>query len=209
MGRRVLRVEGENDFHVILNLLEVRGFPDGVFVPVKPKEGSQGVEHVVRSLPTWLKESDLERIGVVVDADNSPRGRWNSIRARLEGIGWTDLPQEPVREGSVLNGPTGVRLGVWIMPDNQNAGVLEDFVAALIPDQDALMPLVDGFLDEIPQQHRRFEPIARPKARIHSWLAIQEQPGKPMGQAITARYLDPMRPQVEPFLQWLRRLFVE
>jgi hypothetical protein len=45
------------------------------------------------------------------------------------------------------------------------------------------------------------------KANIHTWLAWQEEPGKPMGQAITAKYLNPKSKQAELFVNWLRALF--
>jgi hypothetical protein len=32
---------------------------------------------------------------------------------------------------------------------------------------------------------------------------LQEEPGKPLGQAITARYLDAHSTVVSPFLDWL------
>jgi hypothetical protein len=45
------------------------------------------------------------------------------------------------------------------------------------------------------------------KARLHTWLAWQEEPGKPIGQAITKRFLDPEATEAQAFLDWLRRLF--
>lgn len=42
---------------------------------------------------------------------------------------------------------------------------------------------------------------------IHTWLAWQDDPGTPLGQAITKRYLDAEGPHVAAFLSWLTRLF--
>ncbi|HST61263.1 MAG TPA: DUF3226 domain-containing protein, partial [Longimicrobium sp.] len=56
---------------------------------------------------------------------------------------------------------------------------------------------------------RRFSPVHRSKALIHTWLAWQEQPGSPMGQAIGKRDLDAQAPQAQRFVAWLQRLMVD
>jgi hypothetical protein len=42
---------------------------------------------------------------------------------------------------------------------------------------------------------------------IHSWLAVQETPGTPMGLAITKRYLNTDDENCQVFIDWLKRLF--
>jgi hypothetical protein len=66
---------------------------------------------------------------------------------------------------------------------------------------------VDQAIDNIPSRHRRFSDVRAAKARIHTWLAWQEEPGKPFGQAISARYLDPNLPAANTFATWLQRTF--
>ncbi len=46
-----------------------------------------------------------------------------------------------------------------------------------------------------------------PVAEIHTWLAWQEEPGSPLGQAITKRYLDADAPRAQQLMDWVRRLF--
>jgi hypothetical protein len=56
----------------------------------------------------------------------------------------------------------------------------------------------------------RLERIMRTaKARIHAWLSVQEEPGKPLGQAITSRYLDGRRPEATSFFAWLQRALLD
>lgn len=45
------------------------------------------------------------------------------------------------------------------------------------------------------------------KAYLHTWLAWQEEPGKPMGQAITKKYVDAQAPHAQLLISWLRQLF--
>jgi len=95
------------------------------------------------------------------------------------------------------------------MPNNRLPGMLEDFVRMLIPGGDALVPEAEGALSIIEGKRlRRYAPQYRPKAFIHTWLAWQEEPGKPMGLAITKKDLNPGSPQADVFVAWLRRLFL-
>jgi len=42
---------------------------------------------------------------------------------------------------------------------------------------------------------------------MHTWLAWQEEPGKPLGTAITAKFLDANVAQVDVLVAWLKALF--
>ena len=54
---------------------------------------------------------------------------------------------------------------------------------------------------------QRHSLIHRPKALIHTWLAWQQTPGMPMGQAITARVLSCDSEIAIAFVNWLNYLF--
>jgi hypothetical protein len=207
MSQRILLVEGKDDFHVICALLLAHQIPE-VFEFDEPNR-EIGVDALIDSLGTRVKAIEAGgRLGIVVDADTDPPARWESIRSRLEGARCTNVPNVPDPAGTILDAPRGCRVGIWMMPDNRLQGMLESFVTWLVPAGDVLLPMVDAFLASIPDPSRRFPPVKLPKARIHAFLALQKEPGKPMGQAITANYLDASRPTVEPFLQWIRNLLV-
>ncbi len=218
MGKRVLLVEGKTDLHVMWNLFEVREIPEvfKVECPESDRDAGEdgGIEKLLDAIPRRLLESDLDRLAVVVDAnDKGPKTRWGQIRDRLRNRGYDGIPEGFPEDGVFelsLRPQTqrSVRFAVWVMPDNDSEGMLEDFVANLIPKDDEMHPLVDEFLDSIPEDKRRFKARHRPKARIHSWLAVQEGPGKPMGQAIKAKYLDTSREVVEPFLEWINNALI-
>lgn len=54
---------------------------------------------------------------------------------------------------------------------------------------------------------RRFRDEVTLKVRIHTWLAWQEDPGRPMGYAIGRGFLDPNAPSAIALVSWVRRLF--
>jgi hypothetical protein len=59
----------------------------------------------------------------------------------------------------------------------------------------------------IPEGEKRFSSRGESKAIIHTWLAWQKEPGKPLGTAITARYLDPGVAEADVLVSWLKQLF--
>jgi hypothetical protein len=208
MPRRELLVEGTDDLHVMSALFMAHKLPDD-FKVVKPKDDQGGVDELFKTVPTRLKQSDLERIGIVVDADEHVLSRWATIKSILEQSGCANVPTSPTPQGFVMQIPDGPKVGVWIMPDNKEPGILESFLAFLTPPTDLLLMHVNTFIDSIPDHCNRCPNVRIPKARIHAWLAVQKEPGKPLGQAITAKYLDPTVSQVEVFLKWVRTVLID
>jgi len=208
MGRRLLLVEGKDDKHVVTHLCRANDI-EVTFDIDRPAGG--GVEHLLDQVPARLNEAGMERLAVIVDADTAAQSRWEQLRDRLRRRGYDGIPDAPGEKGTVVDLSAGVdriRLGIWIMPDNRLPGTLEDFLAFLIPQDDEMLPHVNKFLDGIPPGERLFTDIHLPKARIHSYLAVQEDPGKPLGLSITFRYLDARQEVVRPFLDWLTDVLI-
>jgi len=177
MGNRVLLVEGNDDEYVVRNLCAAHG-REVDFAIEKTEQGSEGsgVENLLAQIPVRLKSSELERLAILVDADQDASRRWQQIRDRVRRAGFPDVPDAPERNGTVVelnDGFRTIRLGVWIMPDNTLPGMLENFAAFLVPEDERMMPHVDRFLDGIPEEERLFAEIHRPKAAIHAYLAVQ------------------------------------
>ena len=205
-GRKILLVEGTDDEHVLKHICGNHGIPH--LDEVKP-HGSD--INLLQSLGVRLKLSgEGDAIGVVIDADMDICPRWQSIRDRIIGVGYQNVPDQPDPDGTILDPPAGTylpRLGVWIMPNNQTSGILEDFLHFLVPQPNILFDYAKASVAAIPEGERRFKQLAEPKAVIHTWLAWQEEPGRPFGTAITARFLDPSVTEVDVLAAWLKRLF--
>jgi AAA domain, putative AbiEii toxin, Type IV TA system len=71
-------------------------------------------------------------------------------------------------------------LGVWLMPDNASEGMMETFASALVPAADACWAHARATVVGLPDTARRFD-IDRcfDKASLHTWLAWQEESGRP------------------------------
>ena len=189
-----LLVEGKNDRHVIWALCQKYEVPETFSVEIVAnddrKQETQGIEELLASLPIKLKEENLQTLGVVVDADLDAIARWQAVISKLQAFGYQDIPKAPVKNGWIDLQLEKPKIGVWLMPNNQLPGMLEDFVKYLIPVEDKLQERVEAILNEIEQEGLNpYSLIHHQKAFIYTWLAWQKKPGMPMGQAITAKAL--------------------
>ncbi len=204
-SKRVLMVEGPDDAYVVKHICGERQL--GKIETIHPYGGKAPL---LEGLGTRLKESDVIALGILLDADADLLACWQSVTDRLKQAGYTNIAALPSSDGTVIAAPKHSllpRIGIWLMPDNQVNGILEDFLRFLVPMNDPLFAHVLQSLDTIAPAQRRFSDLKQPKARIHTWLAWQEEPGKPYGQAISARYLDPHLPAADIFAGWLQRTF--
>ena len=197
----VLLVEGRDDEHVLYALAVAHQLPQTFAV-----KAIDGKDPLLSDLKLRLKARNERRLAVMLDADEDLAARWRAVRTLVDAAFPGKLPEAPDRDGAVVELAEGFTFGAWLMPDNTLPGVLETFLAFLVPTDDAVMPRVDAMIGALGEA-RRFPEVRVPKARIHAWLALQEEPGKPLGQAITARYLDPQLDAAKRFVAWLRRMF--
>ena len=203
-SRTILLVEGIDDMHVIEHICLKRNIP--VPEEVKPHDGDQDL---LRILSTQLKTSTEEGdvVAAVIDADKDVQGRWQAISKRLSDAGYENVPSEPDPQGTILDSPEGSILptaGVWVMPNNQDAGKLEEFLMSLVPSQDTLIAHATEVVEQLP--YKRFKDKDEVKAIMHTWLAWQESPGRPYGTAIRASFLDATVPAADGLVCWLNRL---
>lgn len=211
----VLLSEGPDDRNVLYHLLTYHRLPlagrqgreDG---RIALEEGG-GIDGVLKRLRLELKPQDedvaIARLGVVVDADERIEERWQALRDIVLGAGYSQVPARPDPQGTIIEEPGRIGLGFWLMPDNQLAGSLERFAQLLLPADDRLWPKASAAVEQLPAEERLFREGDMLKAQLHTWLAWQREPGRPIGQAINNRYLDPNAPQAQLLVAWLRRVF--
>lgn len=206
-----LVVEGKDDLPVISALCKAYNLPNGFGIEIanNTDELEGGINELLNSLTVRIKMRGLQNLGVVIDADTDTISRWQSVCGHLNKAGYVNLPDQPDKEGTIIQQEELPRFGVWIMPDNQLPGMLENFVAYLIPPNDLLAPKAKQIIGEIEGEGlNRYTQVHHPKAFIHTWLAWQDKPGRPMGQSITAHVLHPQQLLAQTFVSWLNRLFL-
>lgn len=202
---KVLLVEGDNDCHVVMALCLAHKVPQtfGIY-----QCGSD--VGVLRRLSALIQSSvSPQVIGVMLDADKpSVEGRWNSIKDKLRKNNHNyAIPTSPDANGTIVDAVLDKpKLGFWLMPNNQDSGMLEDFCAELAEPTSLL------FAQEcVEQAYGRsvttFKDVHRSKAVIHTYLAWHDEPGYPLGKAITRRALRPQTDIAVRFTDWLLCLF--
>lgn len=203
MKPRVLLVEGPDDRGVCIAFLRRLALGDEIAV-----EAKSGYQELRKGLPLELLVAGRTHVGVVVDADDDLAARWRSLKDAVEPYGYR-LPDLPPADGAIIecDNADRPRLGVWLMPDNGVPGMLEDFIRVLVPAEDFLMARAEAVVADIPAHARLFSPAHVRKAEIHTWLAWQSEPGRPMGQAITKKFLDGDGDGAKIFADWIQRLF--
>lgn len=238
--RPELRVEGNDDKHSVIHLLNRHGFqyegdrkesdkwPEGLpTLEVADKSGDGGgVNKLLDSIGEAIQAATINKftIGFVIDVDpvsdepwddDNLRRRWKGVRNRLKAAGLVNAPDQPSPGGTILDVPEGIRVGVWLMPDNQRTGALEDFLQSLIPADDPLIEHAAQATEAATEKSKAFQtaleqhsgPATRKKAILHAWLAWQEKPGLPYGVAIKSRLFESDSPAALSFVAWFKALY--
>ena len=209
--RSQLWVEGSDDDHTIRHLLIQHGidYDHKTWPPKVPYIRQAGnKDKLLRGVRLSVSASSGRSVGFVLDADSSLQNRWRSMASHLQDAG-VNAPEEIPFQGFVGESQTyRTRVGVWLMPDNQQEGTLEDFLRTLVEEAD---PLLSHAQDSTTQARKRhganFRDIDEKKAVLHAWLAWQRDPGLPYGTAIKARFFREDSEAAQRFVAWFRRVF--
>lgn len=201
---KTLLVEGTDDQHVILALCKRFEIAQNFEIV-----DSKGIDLLFEQLPVRLKDPTIDTLGIIVDADLDLSARWDKLKQmfHIHGI---NFPNDFPEQGLIVRSFDKLSIGIWIMPNNKLNGMLEDFITFLIPSDDCLLPIIQDNLNEIElKELNKYKPIHRSKAIVHSWLAVQEDPGTPLGLSITKRYLTTDEDTCLKLVDWLEALFRE
>jgi hypothetical protein len=176
---------------------------------VKPADGVDKVKLVLRE---ELQSPDVTNIGVILDAnDIGVAGRFTSLKSVIEETLNISLPQEAAISKSGFYYEIGsLTLGIWVMPDNEGNGYLENFICSLIPNTEVgLWNFVNEKVDELMAKNlNKFSPVKKQKALLHTYLAWQQTPGFPMGTAVKSNYIDAKSPAADSFVEWFQKVFL-
>jgi hypothetical protein len=210
--KNVLLVEGQDELRTIPELIEINGINWGTRKnPVVLLRDCEGCENIINKdvIAVELKADGIEALGILLDADEYPLDRWIAIRnACRNSKAISNLPDELPEAGLIIEADNGVRVGIWIMPDNKLPGMLETFLGYLLPtDNSTLWEFAESTINSAKEQGAPFTEYHREKARIYSWLAWQKPPGRQLHQAIKERILDPQHPEAQQFIRWFRQLY--
>lgn len=211
LERSKLHVEGSDDLHCVVHLLirhgvsyDTQPWPNDL-----PKiEEKKGIEKLLDGIETAVKVSTGRIIGFLLDADTPLADRWMAVRERLRSVNVQNVPGAPPVGGFIGHSTKyKSRVGVWLMPDNQQDGKLEDFLRGLVDESHPLIGHAETSTDAAKALGATFTAADRIKAIIHAWLAWQEEPGLPYGTAMKARYFLHDTANARQFVEWFKCLY--
>ncbi|MCP4105338.1 MAG: hypothetical protein GY749_07365 [Desulfobacteraceae bacterium] len=208
---KILLVEGIDDEKVIEKLLKRRkiAFEDFEIM------NCEGFKKLLNRLPNLIQAGHYELMGVIADADDDMPEKWKTFKDIFKKAGFENIPDNPDSKGTILidEDEELPKTGIWLMPNNQATGSIEDFIRFLVPDNDDLLPVAEKKVDKlISAGKNRFSMAQKSKAVIHTWLAWQERPGKQLGSAITYRFVKTQDYLLDDgkatdFINWLKKMF--
>ncbi len=218
MGKGVLLVEGNSDVDFFSALLPSLNL--GMDVQISPPR-AYGMGNTVTVVPDLIPElvkqlgtEMIARFAIVVDADHDSGGgfqpRWDTLTAVLREHGYR-CPQRPPADpnrGSIFQHDDLPISGLWLLPDHNSNGMLEDLVIATAvrsSPQDALMKHAKSSIRGLPQtlfSHRHHG-----KAVTYSWLSYQRRPAIGLSAPVRAELLDRSQEPLRGLCDWLVRVF--
>lgn len=216
---RLLLVEGSNDRSFFEQFCQSIQLDVDVRV-APPREvggthnSKQGAINHLATLYKRLRTGDLSHLAVVLDADQSAAGGGFSqtvsqVAAVLAPLGFDAGPLALAEGGLVFQHNDGLaNLGLWVMPDNANDGILEDWIARTITDEGEHRALFEHAVQVVADLPvRKFNPPKLKKAEVASWLAWQDRPGEGLFYPVKAGLLDAGTPLYAGMEAWLRQVF--
>ena len=200
-----LLVEGEDDEHFVHHLIKQLNL--GLLIGKESIKHSRGFPNILNVLSVQIKVPGRKAVGIIVDANSNLADRWESLKEKLKNEG-IECPSSPTIGGTIIESPSNQkpRTGIWIMPDNDSNGELEDFVIQMIPDNDDVWPLAESYIDGIPLKSQKFKFSKIQRAKLYAWLSTRESPDR-MGLAVTKGDLDLRGKLTKQFADWLTNLF--
>ena len=168
-----------------------------------------GAEEILKDgvIALYLKGPVVKTLGIMLDADTKPKGRYQSIRHRCVQF-FPKMPPDLPSDGLVIENDKQQRLGVWIMPDNASDGGLETFLKHLVPDpKGATWKHAEESVSTARKLGCSCADCHIEKANLYTWLAWQEPPGQSPGVSLTKKILDPQSTSAATFVAWFKRLY--
>jgi hypothetical protein len=208
----LLLVEGKNDLYSLANFMKhYVDWGDNEEKRVVEIKQFGAVEKLLGPgrIEAASKTPGLSALGIIVDANDSLASRWASVRNRCQRA-VPNFPNDLPPEGLIHGTPDGLRIGVWIMPDNNSRGMLETFLGLLVaPERAPLWDLAQESCDRAAALGLKgcYSPSHRDKACIHTYLAWLDPPGKPLSHYILNRAFDVRSLLAATFARWFMELF--
>ena len=218
-SRQLLLVEGDADKSFFEIIIEKLSLNTTVKVAL-PKEvdndgynSKEGVFNLLKALLSQLDDGTFTHIAAIVDSDYIRYGHGyqktiTRISTILDPLGFELKESESTQNGLCFKHSDGLAdFGLWIMPDNQNEGMLEDWIKSCIKEDES--PLFQQASEAVGSlSDPKFKDHLAAKAEVATWLAWQKNPGHGLYGTLNADLLDNTQPLFQALEQWLKAIYL-
>lgn len=203
--KKISIVEGGDEEHFFRHLFALIEIDVPIIVDKK------GAPSLIETIRAELSSAGREVIGFVLDANNDMPTRWQEISDEFskEGI---NLPASPDVDGTIVNCQNYTsnvslnKIGLWLMPDNNSSGELENFIVTMIPDTDREWIKAQNYINDILEGNGKFSQNKISKAMISAWLATRKFPGL-IGKALQAGDLEINGDLCQKLIFWIHQMY--
>jgi len=191
---RVVIAEGRDEVHLVEAVARQLGLTN---LQVLSFEGVDNLRGFLRALPSVSEFTRVRSLGIVCDAEDDARARFQSVTNSLADAGLS-APSDPL-----VPSPGTPRVVVLINPFGSPAGSLDDVCLETVRSEPA-MSCVDAYLTCL---EAAGIPLAtnRAKTRAHAFIASRDRPDVSLGVALQRGYFplthvafDPVRRLLQP-----------
>ncbi len=195
--KKLLLGEGKDEVRFFNALLAHLGISD---IQVTDYGGKTRLKDYLEALAQTPGFGGLASLAITRDSDTDAAATFASVRDALANVA---LPV-PSSHGQLAG--TNPKVGVWILPDGNSPGMLEDLCMASVQ-TDLAVSCVDEYFQCVQNRAAR-QPnhAAKAKARLHVWLASQIEPDKRLGEAAEKGYWPWNATVFQPLIQFLQAL---
>ncbi len=213
---KVLYVEGQDDYHVVRHLCKEYGISIPECFQI---HDCQGNDNVLKKISGLSSSTELKpkMVGIVLDADENIASRWQQITDKLKRISSNyKIPENINAKGTIIEAinsdeDDSPKVGIWIMPNNQDQGMLEDFLMKMAEQSNykgGIQYAKECVENAKEKNFTSFKDTHKSKAVVHTYLAWHDEPSFTFGKAITKKEgFNPNISLVQDFIDWLIKLF--
>ncbi|PPZ95505.1 hypothetical protein C5B41_03750 [Acinetobacter ursingii] len=216
MQKSKLIVEGPSDAYLFEKLCSKHEFDVKVTVDTPSffggKDTKQGVLNILQIAIKQLQSSYIEKLGIIIDSDYAKDGggienTLLQIHKKIKDYGYSTHYKKFSNSGIYFEGENGLpNLGVWVMPNNLDEGMLEDWMLSIChPNEQKFLNNVTQIVTTMPSP--RFSKIHEAKAIANTWLAWQKKPDRGLYNLFQEGLIDENHQNYKNWLDWMTEIF--
>lgn len=193
---RILIVEGKDEVDFFTKLLDKNGLLNQV--DIRDAKGKDNFKNIIPALIKTTGFNKVEAMAIIRDADKNVEDAFKSIRDILKRENLI-YPYKP----GLYSTTKKLKIGIFILPDNKNKGMLEDLLLITVKNHEA-MNCVDEFIKCTNKLKNSPKNIS--KSKIQSFLAAMPENANSIGIGAQKDYWDLNSKALKPLISFLKNL---